>query len=312
MNQLQGQTNVSGEENASTRYHISHRTMYKYSAPVAICQNQLRMMPRSLKRQTCETICHHVETLIKPEPTVTQQHVDYFGNQVIAFSVESLHDELDILVQSDVTVSKTMEIKSLVSTPWESVLESINNATDPNWLFAKEFQYNSPRIHRRSKFAEYAAPSFPQGRPIIEASLDLTKRIHQDFAYDSKATHVGTTTEESFLLRAGVCQDFSHVQIACLRSLGIPACYVSGYLRTVPADGKPRMTGADESHAWISVYTGPEFGWIDFDPTNACAADTNHIPICIGRDYSEVSPMRGVVIGGGVATLSVAVDVIEV
>ena len=268
-------------------------------------------MPRSLKTRTSEIICHQVDTSITPEPTASGQHHDYFGNQVIAFSIEAAHSSLEIMVSSDVTVSQSKVIEQLPSNPWESVLESITESTDSNWMFAKEFQYDSPRIMRGPIFADYAVASFPQGRPIIEAALELTKRIHQDFEYDTKVTHVGTSTEEAFELKAGVCQDFAHVQIACLRSLGIPARYVSGYLRTVPLEGQSRMTGADESHAWVSVYTGPELGWVDFDPTNACPADTNHIPICIGRDYSEVSPTRGVVIGGGTATLSVAVDVVE-
>lgn len=139
--------------------------------------------------------------------------------------------------------------------------------------------------------------------------MDLTRRIHGDFKYDTAATHVHSTTEEAFKLRAGVCQDFAHIEIACLRSIGLPARYVSGYLRTSPRPGEQRMVGADESHAWVSLYAGDDFGWIDFDPTNARPSDTNHIPICVGRDYSDVSPMRGVVLGGGSTELKVSVDV---
>ena len=151
--------------------------------------------------------------------------------------------------------------------------------------------------------------SFPAGRPIIAASLELTERIHDDFRYDNAATHVNTSVNEAFQLRAGVCQDFAHVQIGCLRSIGIPARYVSGYLRTIPPEGRDRLVGSDESHAWISVYAGVDVGWIDMDPTNACMVGIDHIPICIGRDYGDVTPMRGVVLGGGQTTLSVKVDV---
>jgi transglutaminase-like putative cysteine protease len=139
--------------------------------------------------------------------------------------------------------------------------------------------------------------------------MDLTRRINREFRYDTTATEVATPTEKAFDLKAGVCQDFAHIQIACLRSIGMPARYVSGYLRTVPREGEKRLVGIDESHAWVSVYMGQELGWVDYDPTNACRCDVSHIPVCIGRDYNEVSPMRGVVLGGGQPTLSVSVDV---
>ena len=141
--------------------------------------------------------------------------------------------------------------------------------------------------------------------------MDLTRRINEDFEYDTEATDVNTPTDRAFEIRAGVCQDFAHIQLACLRSLGLPARYVSGYLRTIPPPGSQQLVGSDESHAWISVYVGPHLGWIDLDPTNACRCDANHIPVCIGRDYSEVCPMRGVVIGGGETRLIVSVEVKE-
>ncbi len=185
----------------------------------------------------------------------------------------------------------------------------IQRFEDPRWFEAQEYLNNSPRVRRGETFADYARKSFTPERPILEAILDLTQRIRDDFKYDTTATHVHSTTEEAFKLRAGVCQDFSHIQIACLRSIGLPARYVSGYLRTVPLPGQQRMVGADESHAWVSLYAGEDFGWIDYDPTNACPSDTNHIPICVGRDYGDVSPMRGVVLGSGTTELKVSVDV---
>ncbi len=253
--------------------------------------------------------CHKAETTISPEPTFFENHFDYFRNQVTSFSIELLHRELTVSVLSEVTVSRKQSVMKLDSPPWEVVRQRITNGENPNWLEAQEYLYDSPRIQRNARFARYAASSFPSGRPVLQATFDLTKRIHQDFRYDSAATDVNTTTDAAFDLKAGVCQDFAHVQIACLRSIGIPARYVSGYLRTIPLEGQPRLVGADESHAWISVYTGEKWGWVSFDPTNACVSDINHIPICTGRDYSEVSPMRGVVIGGGSTQLSVSVDV---
>ncbi|MFK8113664.1 MAG: transglutaminase domain-containing protein [Rubripirellula sp.] len=297
---------------ASSRYRISHRTHYKYSAAVAICQNQLRMMPRRFNSRMASLDCHQVEIIIEPQPTVSKEYLDYFGNRVLSFAIESLHRELTVSVLSEVTVHQRGSVSALDSLPWQTVVQTLADGGDTSWLSAQEYLYDSPRITRRSQFADYAKVSFTDGLPMLEAIADLTARIHADFKYDSSATDVHTTTEEAFGLRAGVCQDFAHVQIACLRSIGVPARYVSGYLRTEPPEGHPRMTGADESHAWVSVYAGAELGWIDFDPTNDCPTDTNHVPICIGRDYNEVSPMRGVAMGGGAAALSVSVDVLPV
>ena len=236
---------------------------------------------------------------IEPEPDVTLEHTDYFGNRVVSFAIESLHRQLVVTVRSEVTVRQHAVLIGQTSPCWEQVCRQIADRSDPRWMEAQEYLFDSPRIRRAEAFAQYARKSFTSDRPIIEAALDLTKRINADFKYDTKATDVNTTTEEAFRLRAGVCQDFTHVQIACLRSIGLPARYVSGYLKTKTPPGGTRLVGADESHAWISLYAGDQLGWIDFDPTNACPLDTSHIPICVGRDYSEVSPMRGVVLGGG-------------
>ena len=276
---------------------------------VAICQNQLRMMPHAIDTPCLSMQCHRVHTEISPEPTFVEDHFDYFGNQVTSFSIEKLHRELTVCVESEVTVSRKASVMELDSPAWETIGKRIISGENANWLDAQEYVQDSPRIQRGKSFADYARPSFVVGRPVLEAALDLTQRINSDFLYDGDATDVNTTTETAFGLKAGVCQDFAHVQIACLRSIGIPARYISGYLRTVPPEGQPRLIGADESHAWISVYAGEQWGWVSFDPTNACVAEINHIPICIGRDYSEVSPMRGVVVGGGETQLSVSVDV---
>ncbi len=290
------------------QYEISHKTHYKYSSPVAICQNQLRMMPRALRSATSAVRCHQVEMTIEPSPTIRQTHIDYYGNRVVSFSIESLHRELTVSVESQVTVA-TAGLDTRESPRWEAVSAAVTGHEDNGWLDAQQFMFDSPRVTRGEPFAEYARDVFQSEPEVWAATAALTRRIHQDFKYDSNATDVHTTTEEAFELRAGVCQDFAHIQIACLRSLGLPARYVSGYLRTIPAEGQPRLSGADESHAWISVYCGHELGWVDFDPTNNCLAGSNHIPICVGRDYSEVSPMRGVVVGGGTPTLKVQVTV---
>lgn len=293
----------------SVRYRITHITRYRYSEPVAICQNQLRMLPREFNCPFIRVTCHGVHATVKPQPEQLFEHLDYFGNRVLSFSIESLHDHLEVAVRSEVTVQPGLFDLRSDSTTWETLRDRVDGRADANWCEAQEYQFDSPRVRRGQPFADYALPSFSPGRPLFEAAVDLTRRIHADFAYDTKVTDVNTTPEEALALRAGVCQDFAHVQIACLRSLGLPARYVSGYLRTVPPAGKERLVGADQSHAWISLYAGETLGWIGLDPTNACVCDVNHVPVCIGRDYMEVSPMRGVVLGGGTTELKVSVDV---
>lgn len=293
-----------------SHYQIRHRTLYRYSDAVAICQNQLRMMPRSISTRVFQVENHWVQARIAPEPEHYHEHHDYYGNRVLSFSIESPHRELEVELESEVTVTENQPVAEIDSPSWNEVSDAIDGRFDIDWLQTQEFLFDSPRIKRDVRFADYARSSFPEGRPVAEAAMDLTRRIHEDFSYDSSATDVTTTTEQAFDMRAGVCQDFAHVQIACLRSLGLPARYVSGYLRTLPPEGQERLAGADESHAWVSLYAGDEIGWIDFDPTNARPMDTNHIPICIGRDYADVSPMRGVVLGGGKTMLNVEVDVV--
>ncbi|TWU35942.1 transglutaminase family protein [Novipirellula artificiosorum] len=294
---------------ASLRYRIEHCTEYRYSEPVAICQNQLRMQPQTRSGITC----HESTISITPVPETVTEHVDYFGNRVYSFAIETLHKELTAVANSDVTVEppKYRSLDDLAATaiPWTQVRNEARDIARLPDRLAYEFLFDSPRVMTDKIFSDYAIESFQGDRAILEAALDLTKRIHKDFRYDTTATDVHTPTINAFRLRAGVCQDFAHVQIACLRSIGLPARYVSGYLRTIPPEGKPRMVGADESHAWLSVYGGPLLGWIDCDPTNACLCGTDHIPICVGRDYGDVSPMRGVILGGGQTSLKVRVDV---
>ena len=289
-----------------------HRTEYEYSEPVLICQNQLKMFPRSRVRSTGSVTCHWLDTKVDPTPDFVQQHVDYFGNGVYSFSVESPHNRLGVVVSSEVTVAMSDIAVQPSGSPWENVIASLRNKSDLNWQSIEEYCFDSPRIRNDESFASYAQKSFTKGRDLVESGLELTRRICDDFSYDTTATDVDTTPERAFRLRAGVCQDFAQVQIACLRSIGLPVQYVSGYLRTTPPPGQPRLVGADESHAWVRLYAGPSLGWIDLDPTNGCAADTSHVATCVGRDYSDVSPMRGVITGSGQATLNVSVEMSEI
>jgi transglutaminase-like putative cysteine protease len=194
------------------------------------------------------------------------------------------------------------------SPAWETVRDTVPGDHSPDGLDAYQFVFDSTRISSKPALADYGRESFPPRRPLLEAVYDLTTRIHHDFRFDAKATEVTTPVETFFEKRRGVCQDFSHLQIACLRSLGLPARYISGYLRTLPPPGRARLVGADASHAWCSVWC-PGVGWVDFDPTNNCLPSDGHITLAWGRDYSDVSPIRGVLLGGAKHTLKVGVDV---
>lgn len=283
-------------------YKISHRTIYKYKYPVSVGNHVACLHPRSLPR-------HKVirsELQIYPTPATRTERVDYFGNLLCFFTVQEPHKELVVEASSEVIVEDA-ERWPQQSPPWEEAARSIPNDLNPATLEAYQFGFESPRIRVRPEFAAYALESFTPGRPLAEGLLDLTARIHADFRFDSKVTNVRTPTEEVFRKRRGVCQDFSHLQIACLRSLNLAARYVSGYLRTYPPPGKPRLVGADASHAWVSAYC-PGVGWLDMDPTNNLVPSNGHVTLAWGRDYGDVSPLRGLILGGGAHALKVAVD----
>jgi len=286
-------------------YRITHTTTYEYADSVSLSHHLLRLTPRSLAHQRC--LAHEVR--VDPLPTVTRRHIDYFGNAVTFLTLEGAHSELVITSESMVTVIPPQSPVASETLPWETVRESSRGRQIGHSLEASEFVCDSPLVRAREEFEAYAAPSFPKSRTILEAALDLTKRIHADFKFDPKATTLATPLEEVFKNRRGVCQDFAQFEIACLRSLGLPARYVSGYLETDPPPGKPRFAGADASHAWVSFYCHG-IGWIDVDPTNNVVPSTRHIVVAYGRDYNDVSPIRGVILGAGEHSHKVAVDVV--
>lgn len=286
-------------------YRISHVTTYAYEAPVRVCHNLVMLTPRS----DCAARPTNHRVSITPTPVVLNRREDYFGNQIVAFSIEESHKELRVSSQGRVEVEYGDLPSPKSTSPWETVRDAVTQQTDPRWLDACQFRFNSVRIHASPNYAAYASQSFGSKRPILDAALELTQRIYADFAYDPNATEVHTPTSAAFELRRGVCQDFAHVQIACLRSLGVSARYVSGYLRTLPPPGQKKLVGSDESHAWVSVYCGQDIGWVDLDPTNNKICDIDHIPLAWGRDYNDVVPIRGVFLGGGNHKISVAVDV---
>lgn len=287
------------------QYKITHTTAYQYTTPVSVCHNLVMLTPREDSRVQV----HHHRIATQPTPQFTSRRKDAFGNVVHAFSIEENHRQLTVTSTNRVTVAE-QSLPPAEATPlWEPIREGVAARGDPNWIDCSRFVFDSPRIVRDPEFADYAAPSFAPNRPVLASLLDLTRRIHVDFQYDKQATVVNTATDEAFRLRRGVCQDFAHVAIACLRSIGLPARYVSGYLRTYPPPGQPRLVGADQSHAWAAAYCGAELGWVEADPTNNCLCGTDHVPIAWGRDYADVVPMRGVFLGGGAHQLKVSVDV---
>ena len=282
-------------------YRIAHKTTYKYKHPVAFGNHAVHLMPRTHGPQRCESY----ELLVTPTTSMRSDRTDYFGNRLNLFTVQQPHEEL--IVEARSTVSMTDTAAPGRSMAWDEVAKTIETQLTAANLDASQFLFESPRIRPSVEFASYAMASFPPGRPLSEALLDFTARIHREFRFDSKATNVRTPPEEVLRKRKGVCQDFAHLQIACLRSMNIPARYVSGYLRTFPPPGRPRLVGADASHAWVSVYC-PVSGWLDFDPTNNLVPSQSHVTLAWGRDYGDVSPVRGVIRGGRDHSVEVAVD----
>jgi transglutaminase-like putative cysteine protease len=284
-------------------YKILHRTTYKYVYPVSFGSHVACLKPRSFPGNR---LMRH-ELKIDPAPAACAERVDYFGNLLCFFDVQEPHEELSVEARSEVVVERAAVQSGDSSLPWEDSTQALARDHSPEGLDAYQFQFESPRIRKRPEYAAYALESFTPGRPMREALLDLTGRIYRDFKFDAKVTTVRTPIEVVFKKRRGVCQDFAHIQIACLRSIQVAARYVSGYLRTYPPPGKPRLVGADASHAWVSAYCR-ELGWLDMDPTNNVAPSDGHVTLAWGRDYGDVSPLRGLILGGGSHTLDVGVD----
>lgn len=290
------------------RYRVTHRTTYHGRQTVSIGHNQAWLEPRPVPSQHLESF----SLTISPEPSIRSRRTDFFGNPVTAFSFNEGYEQLEVTATTLVTVSPPTEhtvSQEQASEPWEQVLLRTRQHADRESREACQFVCASPRVMWCREMQKYARHSFSAGRPILEALHDLTQRIHEDFVYDSRATTVTTPVQEVFRIRRGVCQDFAHLQIALLRSIGLPARYISGYLRTVSAEGAPRLVGADASHAWLSVCCG-QAGWVDTDPTNNRFISDDHICLAWGRDYSDVPPLTGVFIGGGQHRLRVEVDVV--
>ena len=284
-------------------YRIVHRSTCRYRYPVTVGNHVACLTPRSLPHHRLEWS----ELDISPTPATRTERMDYFGNHLCFFTIQEPHTELVVEARSKVKMEGDATPWPQQSPPWEVAVSSLSNGHSTSQLEAYQYLFESPRIRMRPEFGSYALQSFTPGRSMAEALLELTARIHNDFRFDPKVTNVRTPIEEVFRKRRGVCQDFAHLQIACLRSLNVAARYVSGYLRTCPPPGQPRLVGCDASHAWVSAYC-PGIGWLDVDPTNNVVPWKGHVTLAWGRDYGDVSPLHGLILGGGAHTLKVAVD----
>jgi len=287
------------------RLRIVHATDYEYEQPVTTSHHELLVTPRENDAQV--RLSHHVQ--IAPAPDSLAVRTDFFGNRAHYFSLHQPHRALRIVATSEVQVEQRRQLTlSAGSQRWEEERERIAADRRPDVLEAYAFSFDSTYVRAEPGVRDYALESFPPGRPLLEAARDLTRRIHADFTYDPGATLISTPLAEVLRRRRGVCQDFAHLEIGCLRSLGLSARYVSGYMATTPPPGRPRLVGGDASHAWASVFC-PDVGWVDFDPANDVIPSGRHVTVAHGRDFGDVTPIRGVIQGGGPHVLRVSVDV---
>jgi transglutaminase-like putative cysteine protease len=290
------------------RYRVRHETVYHYGGDVAHSHQLLHLAPRDFAAQTC----HSRTITLDPEPNSRREDVDAFGNFVTRLEYDLPHDRLEVLAESAVEVRAPGAAAEQESARWEDVRDALNysgRAMTADHLDACRFRMESNYVRIKQTFRQYADDCLTPGRPLLAGAVALMRKIHREFRYAPGTTHTGTPVIEAFAARRGVCQDFAHIMLACLRSRGLAARYVSGYLRTTPPPGADAaLLGRDASHAWVSVFC-PPLGWIDLDPTNDVRVTTDHIVIAWGRDFGDVSPLRGVIVGGGKHRLSVRVSV---
>jgi transglutaminase-like putative cysteine protease len=284
-------------------YTVRHRTTFRYEQLVSISHHVLHLAPRSHQRQ--ETLSAILD--IDPLPTQSSSSLDYFDNPVNYLTIYEPHTVLTMEARSQVAVHEHEPLPLTAGPTWEEVT-ALLHAPRGAALDAYQYRFDSPYSGVAPGVRDFALTSFAPGRTMLDACMDLTSRIYNEFEYQGGVSDVSTPVSEVLRIRKGVCQDFAHLQIACLRSLGLPARYVSGYLLTHPPEGQKKMVGSDASHAWLSIWAG-DLGWIDFDPTNNLRPNVEHITVAWGRDYGDVSPINGFIIGGGTHEIAVAVDV---
>ncbi len=287
------------------RFRVSHVTRYSYTDPVSLYHGILHLKPReTFDGQRCLS----TQIRIDPWPAVNREYEDFFGNRVGYFSIQQAHLSLEVTAISEVDVNPSAPPDPAATLPWEIAIERLRERRSALMASARIFTLPSPLVPLHAEATAYAAESFPPGRPILEGASELMSRIFEDYEYDPHFSTIATPIAEAMAHRRGVCQDFAHVAIAGLRGLGLAARYVSGYLETLPPPDKPKLRGSDASHAWFSVLV-PDLGWVDLDPTNDRIPAEQHIITAVGRDFQDVTPMRGIFYGGGAHDLMVAVDV---
>ncbi|GLK74300.1 transglutaminase family protein [Ancylobacter dichloromethanicus] len=288
------------------KYDIHQSTAYSYASSVPVARHVVRMVP--VDRPNQRVVASHF--VVEPEPVEWTETRDFFGNKVVHIRIETPHRSFTVKTRARVEVEAPAEIAADAGPSWEEAREAADESLDLSALSPAHFLFPSPAVPLSAPITEWTAESFPPGRPMLAACVELMNRLYEEFTYDPRATDVSTPPLEAFELRAGVCQDFAHIMIAGLRGLGLPAAYVSGFLRTEPPPGKERLQGADATHAWVMVWCGEAIGWQGLDPTNALVVATDHVVLAVGRDYTDVAPIGGVVFGSGKQKLNVEVDVI--
>jgi transglutaminase-like putative cysteine protease len=290
---------------AFDRYTVEHETRYAYRVPVAQSWQLAHLRPPALPWQ--KVLAH--ELAIEPPPDERRERYDAFGNGVTHFCMHEPHPLLRVRMTCEVEISDRPDPAAAPALAWEEVRAALDEDPAQDDLRAARMAEPSTLVPWSEAARAYAAPSLAAGRDWLESVTDVMGRIHREFEFEPGTTTVTTSVDEVLAQRSGVCQDFAHVMIACLRSFGLPARYVSGYLLTQPPPGRPRLLGADVSHAWVAAYS-PRHGWVEFDPTNDHLADRRYITLARGADFAEVVPLRGVILGGRGQRMSVAVSVI--
>jgi len=289
-------------------YDVRQTTAYTYASKVGFAQHVLRLTPIDRPHQRV----HAAALDIMPQPSVWRENLDFFGNRTTWVALDEPHDRLVVKVAARVVVDDLDERAPGETPAWEAIRDEAFATNDLGPASPIHFVFPSRQVSLVPEIRDYAAESFPANCPVFTGAMALMRRIKADFAYEIGATTVSTTPATSFSLRRGVCQDFAHIMIAGLRGLGVPAAYVSGYLRTVDISGTARLTGADAMHAWVLVWCGARAGWLGFDPTNGILAGQDHVVLALGRDYADVAPIAGVVFASGRQQLEVSVTVTPV
>ena len=303
-----GIDSTDGRETSGRRrsvvYEVSHRTNYRYSIPVSLSHHVLHLTPRPCAHQ----FCHRTALSITPTPSTHTTGIDYFGNPVAFITLQHQHKELTLHARSVIEVRAAEPPDPATTMPWDRIFDRLNCDNTDRSLDALQYAFESPQTRATDDIRAYAEAMFPPARPVLAGVLALTEGLHREVRFDTTATTVSTPVGEVWRNRRGVCQDFAHLQLACLRTLRIPARYVSGYILTRPPEGRDKLIGADASHAWLAVWC-PDYGWVDVEPTNNLLVSSHHVTLAWGREYGDVSPVSGAILGGGAHAVEVGVDV---